>query len=220
MTDATDGTDAGATAGADTGGAPFGGRLGWGHRPALVVVDVCRAYVEPASPLYGEAFVASLVPIRRLVDAARGAGVPVAFTRVEYEPGGADGGVFYRKVPALACFDRGSALGDWVDGGPAPAPGEVVATKQYASAFFGTSLASTLHTWGADTVVVCGWSTSGCVRATALDACQHGFAPMVVEPAVADREPEYHLRNLADLHAKYADVVPLDDALAHLRPPP
>jgi nicotinamidase-related amidase len=201
------------------GDAPFGGPLGWGDRPALVVVDVCRAYVEPGSPLYGDAFVTALGPIRRLVHTARSAGVPVVFTRVEYEPGGADGGVFYRKVPALACFDRGNALGDWVDGGPAPAPGEVVVTKQYASAFFGTSLASTLHSAGADTVVVCGYSTSGCIRATALDACQHGFAPMVVEPAVADREPEYHRRNLADLHAKYADVVTLDDAIAHLAPP-
>jgi maleamate amidohydrolase len=201
-------------------GVPFGGLLGWGDRPAVVVVDVCRAYVEPTSPLYGDAFVTALDPIRRLVDAARGAGVPLVFTRVEYEPGGADGGVFYRKVPALACFDRGNALGDWVDGGPAPGPGEVVVTKQYASAFFGTSLASTLRTWAVDTVVVCGWSTSGCVRATALDACQHGFVPLVVEQAVADRELEYHRRNLADLHAKYADVVPLDDALAQLARPP
>lgn len=204
------------------GDAPFGGLLGWGDRPALVVVDVCRAYVEPDSPLHSDAFVAALGPIRQLVTTARasGGGVPVVFTRVEYEPGGADGGVFYRKVPALACFDRGNPLADWVDDGPAPGEGEVVVTKQYASAFFGTSLASTLHSAGVDTVVVCGYSTSGCVRATALDACQHGFAPMVVEPAVADREPEYQHRNLADLHAKYADVVPLDDALAHLRPPP
>lgn len=194
--------------------AGFGGTVGWGRRPAVVVVDVCRAYVDPASPLYAgvEDAVASA---GRLVAAARGAGVPVVFTRVEYEPGGADGGWFYVKVPSLACFDRGNPLGDFLDD-PAPVPGDTVVTKQYASAFFGTSLASTLRARGVDTVVLCGLSTSGCVRATAVDALQHGFRPIVVADACGDRAEGPHRASLFDLAGKYADVVDEATAIARL----
>jgi nicotinamidase-related amidase len=136
-------------------------------------------------------------------------------TRVEYEPGGTDGGVFYRKVRARACFDRGNPLAEFGEG-LAPVPGEVVVTKQYASAFFGTSLASTLTARGVDTLIVTGVSTSGCMRATALDACQHGFIPIVVRDAVGDRDPEVHNSNLFDLDAKYADVVSEVDVMEYL----
>ena len=198
----------------DYAAAGFRGRLGWGERPALVVVDVCMAYLDPSSPLYAgvEDAVASCA---RLVDAARAGGTPVIFTRVEYEPGGADGGLFYRKVPALASFDRGNALAEWPPA-PRPLPGEVVVTKQYASAFFGTSLAPTLHASGVDTAVVCGLSTSGCVRASALDALQHGFRPMVVGEACGDRADGPHDAALFDLESKYADVVSESDAIDHL----
>lgn len=203
---------------ADYERAGFRGRLGWGERPALVVIDVCRAYVDPDSPLYAgvEDAVASA---GRLVEAARAGGMPVVFTRVEFEPGGADGGLFYRKVPALASFDRGSALGEFPVH-PRPRAGEVVVTKQYASAFFGTTLASTLHGWGVDTVVLCGLSTSGCVRASGVDAVQHGFRPMVVAEACGDRAAGPHEAALFDLDAKYADVVTEADAVAHLHPHP
>jgi maleamate amidohydrolase len=199
---------------ADYEAAGFRGRLGWGDRPALVVVDVCRAYLDADSPLYAgvEDAVASAA---RLVDAARVGGVPIVFTRVEYEPGGADGGFFYRKVAALACFDRGNPLADWPEA-PRPRAGEVVVTKQYASAFFGTSLASTLQAAGVDTTVICGLSTSGCVRASALDALQHGFRPMVVAEACGDRAAGPHDAALFDLEAKYADVVDEAEAVAHL----
>lgn len=199
---------------ADYAAAGFRGRLGWGERPAVVVIDVCRAYTDPDSPLYAgvEDAVAAAA---ELVDGARAAGVDVVFTRVEYEPGGADGGMFFRKVPALCCFERGNPLADWVDD-PRPRDGEVVVTKQYASAFFGTNLASTLHAAGVDTVVLCGLSTSGCVRASGVDAVQHGFRPIVVAEACGDRAEEPHRANLFDLDAKYADVVTLADALAHL----
>jgi maleamate amidohydrolase len=209
---------AGADLSADYARAGFGGRLSWGTSPAVVVVDICRAYLEPTSPLYAgvEEAVASA---SRLVDAAREAGVPVVFTRVEYEPGGADGGRFYQKVPALACFDRGNPLAEFVES-PRPRPGEVVVTKQYASAFFATSLAPTLRTLGIDTVVVCGLSTSGCVRATALDALQHGFVPIVVADACGDRDPRPHEANLFDLRAKYAEVVTEADAIDALSPNP
>lgn len=192
----------------------FGSRLGWGEHPALVVVDPARAYLEPDSPLYaGDSAATAMAGCRRLVDAAHAAGVPVYFTRVEFVPGGADGGVFFRKVPSLRCFEAGNPLGDFPAEGPAPAPGDAVITKQYASAFFGTSLASALRAQGIDTVVVGGLSTSGCVRATALDACQHGFIPLVVADACGDRHEPTHRQALFDLDAKYADVVTLDDVL-------
>ena len=195
--------------------AGFGGSLGWGERPAVIVIDVCRAYLDPDSPLYAgvEDAVASA---GRVVAAARSGGVPVIFTRVEYEPGGADGGTFYRKVPALACLDRGNPLGDWVED-PRPRPGELVVTKQYASAFFGTSLASTLHARGIDTVAICGLSTSGCVRATGVDAVQLGFRPMIVAEACGDRARGPHESSLFDLGAKYADVVTERETVRQLR---
>lgn len=199
---------------ADYERAGFRARLGWGERPALVVIDVSRAYLDPDSPLHAgvEDAVGSC---GRLVDAARAGGAPVVFTRVEYEPGGADGGLFYRKVPALASFDRGNPLGEFPEQ-LRPRAGEVVVTKQYASAFFGTTLAPTLRAWGVDTVVLCGLSTSGCVRASGVDAVQHGFRPMVVAEACGDRAPGPHEAALFDLDAKYADVVTEADALAHL----
>ena len=137
--------------------------------------------------------------------------MPLLFTNVEYQGGGADGGLFYRKVPALAAFLKGSPLGAFP---PTlqPAEGELVVTKQYASAFYGTSLASTLRAMGIDTLLITGFSTSGCVRASALDALQNGFAPFVVADACADRHPGPHEANLFDLQAKYAEVI--DEAAA------
>ena len=190
---------------ADYARAGFGGHLPFGKRPALLVVDVCRAYLDRDSPLYAgvENALASNV---RLVEAARNIGVPVVFTRVRYSAAGADGGLFYRKVPALAAYLDDNPLGDFPDGF-GPDPGDVVVTKQYASAFFGTSLAATLTAMRIDTLAITGFSTSGCVRATALDALQHGFVPYVVRDACGDRAAEPHEANLFDLQAKYAEVV-------------
>lgn len=189
----------------DYAAAGFDGRLEFGKRPALLVVDVCMAYLDPASPLYAgvEDALASNI---RLVDAARTAGVPVIFTRVLYSANGADGGLFYRKVPALKAYLPGNPLGDF-PAGFGPRGDEVLVTKQYASAFFGTSLAATLTAMRIDTVAITGFSTSGCVRATALDALQHGFIPYVVRDACGDRAPGPHESSLFDLQAKYAEVV-------------
>jgi maleamate amidohydrolase len=183
----------------------FGGHLVPGRKIALLIVDVVTAYLDPNSPLYANAD-AALASNERLLEAARAAGAPVIFTNVEYQAGGADGGYFYRKVPALHVFDKGSIFGAF----PVtlqPGPKEIVVTKQYASAFFGTSLASTLRSLDVDTLVITGFSTSGCVRASALDALQHGFIPFVVADACADRHPAPHEASLFDLQAKYAEVI-------------
>lgn len=184
----------------------FDGALGFGKRPALLIVDVVVAYLTPGSPLYDPAFQAALESNERLVAAARAAGMPVIFTNVVYQPGGADGGLFYAKVPALKAFQRGSAMGAFPDT-LQPAEADTIVSKQYASAFFGTSLASTLSAQRIDTLLITGFSTSGCVRATALDALQHGFVPFVVADACGDRHPAPHQANLFDLQAKYAEVV-------------
>jgi maleamate amidohydrolase len=191
---------------ADYQRAGFGATLPFGRRPAVVVVDVVQAYVVADSSLYAQGFVDALAPNRRIVAAARAAAVPVIFTRVCYDAAGRDGGLFFRKVPALRAFVPGSALGAFVPG-LEPLADETVVTKQYASAFFGTSLASTLHAAGIDTVVITGFSTSGCVRATALDALQSGFAPYVVREACGERDARPQESNLFDLQAKYAEVV-------------
>ncbi len=195
--------------------AGFGATLPFGERPALLVVDVVRAYVDPTSPLYAAGFVEALAPNRRLVAAARASGVPVIFTRVAYDARGRDGGLFFRKVPALRSFLPGSPLGEFVEG-LAPLADETVVTKQYASAFFGTSLASTLQASGIDTLLITGFSTSGCVRASTLDALQHGFAPFVVREACGERDARPHEANLFDLQAKYAEVIDEARALAEL----
>ncbi|TRW14433.1 isochorismatase family protein [Glacieibacterium frigidum] len=190
----------------------FDGHLQPGKRPALLIVDVVMAYLDPASPLYA-GVEAALASNERLLAAARGAGIPVVFTNVVYAPGGVDGGLFYRKVPALKAFVRGSPMGAFPPS-LQPLPSEIVVSKQYASAFFGSSLASTLTALGVDTLFITGFSTSGCVRATALDALQHGFVPMVVADACGDRHATPHDANLFDLQAKYAEVIDEAAALA------
>jgi maleamate amidohydrolase len=194
----------------------FGKTLEPGRRPALLVIDFVRAYLVPGSPLYA-GVEAAHDACRELLGATRAAGIPVLHTNVQYQPGGRNGGVFYRKVPALACFEAGAHpdLAAFAEG-LEPVAGETVITKQYASAFFGTSLASTLTALGVDTVLIAGVSTSGCVRATAVDACQHGFLPLVVREAVGDRHEAPHTANLFDLQAKYAEVVSLDRAREYL----
>lgn len=149
---------------------------------------------------------------------ARQADIPVIHTNVVYQPGGRDGGVFFKKIPTLKCFEAGRhpELAAFAEG-LEPVAGETVISKQYASAFFGTSLASTLTALGVDTVLIAGLSTSGCVRASAVDCCQHGFIPVVVREAVGDRAAGPHEANLFDLQAKYAEVAALSDVVAYLQ---
>ena len=199
--------------GDDFASAGLDGTLVPGERPAVLIVDPARAYVDPESPLYAGVE----EPVRRmreLAGEARRLGIPVLITRVLHEfPG--DGGLFARKVPASSAFRAGNPMGDWIDG-LEPTATDVVVTKQYPSAFFGTSLAAALTARGVDTVVIAGLSTSGCIRATTLDALQHGFVPLVVREAVGDRNAEIHESNLRDIDAKAGDVIALADALDYL----
>lgn len=198
-------------AAADYRAAGFSGELTPGRAAALLVVDPAEAYVNPECPLY--AGVESAVErIRELMAAARRAGVPVIVTRVSHDPTMRDGGVFARKVLALKWFARDSPFGDYIDG-LAPQRGDLEIVKQYPSAFAGTSLAATLTGLGVDTVVITGFSTSGCIRATATDAMQSGFIPFVVADAVGDRLPGPHKANLFDIQAKIGEVVSAATAL-------
>lgn len=193
----------------------FDGSLGFGKSPALILVDFVEAYFDKDSPLYANVD-AELESALRIRDAAREAGIPVFYTNVVYQAGGTDGGVFYRKVPALEAFVAGNPLGRWPDG-LEPAAGETVITKQYPSAFFGTSLAATLTANGIDTLIITGLTTSGCIRATCIDAVSNGFIPVVVSDACGDRHEAPHDANLFDMNAKYADVVDESTVIEHLK---
>lgn len=199
----------------DYAAAGFGGGVGWGSKPALLIVDMCGAYLQPGSPLFLESGGAVRDAIRPLAAAARTAGAPVIFTRVEYAHP-ADGGLFRRKIPALAAFDSGNPLANF-DPALTPEQGDMVLTKQFPSAFFGTPLAGLLTAQGIDTLLITGVSTSGCIRATAVDALCHGFRPIVVTDCVGDRTPSIQAANLLDLEAKTADLVDSSSAIARLR---
>ena len=198
----------------DYAAAGFGGRLLPGKSPALILIDFARAYFDEDCGLYAGVETERAVAAR-LADAARAAGVPVVFTRVEYASP-EDGGQFYRKVPALAAFDSGNPMGDFTPE-LAPYVGDIVVTKHYPSAFFGTDLAAQLHALGVDTLLIAGLSTSGCVRATALDALCHGFVPLVVEDACGDRDRHVHDANIFDLKSKYAEIVTSDASTVYLQ---
>jgi len=192
----------------------FDGSLGFGEAPALILVDFVEAYFDKESPLYASVDDA-LSSALRIRDQARAANIPVIYSKVVYQDGGADGGVFYRKVPALEVFVAGNPLGAW-PAGLEPADDELVITKQYPSAFFGTLLAATLTASDIDTLIITGLTTSGCIRATCVDAMSYGFAPMVVADACGDRHDAPHDANLFDMNAKYADVVDEAAVMAYL----
>jgi maleamate amidohydrolase len=202
---------------ADYASAGFGRALEWGSAPAVLVVDMVVAYFRPGAELYMGSR-DCLDSAARVVAAARDGGVPVIYTRVGYGPDGVDGGLFFRKVGALRHFVAGAGndLGEIMPE-IAPRPEDLVIVKQYASAFFGTPLAATLTARGIDTLVICGVSTSGCVRATAVDAISSGYVPIVVRQAVGDRDPRPHEANLFDLQAKYAEVCDEPEVVAKLR---
>jgi maleamate amidohydrolase len=189
----------------DYAAAGFGSPLPWGPRPALVVVDAVQAYVDPACPLYAGAMAeAAGLRMPELVEAARASGVPVFFTHMDLDEDGSNAGHFFTKA-VLTPFLPGNPAGAPLEG-LEPLAGETRVAKQYPSAFFGTTLDAGLRAAAIDTVVLIGFSTSGCVRASALDALQHGYVPIVVTDAVADRNQGIHDANLFDIGQKMAEL--------------
>lgn len=193
----------------------FGQALGLGRRCGLVLVDFVNAFVDEAL-LGGPDVAAAARAAVPLLQVFRMRGLPVAHSRVVFAEDGSDHNVFSLKVPALKALTE-QAPASQIVAGLAPVPGERVLRKTSASAFFATGLADWLHQRGVDTVVVAGCTTSGCIRASVVDAMQHGFRPIVIEDCVGDRAPEPHRANLFDMGQKYADVMTRDDFLACLQ---
>jgi len=195
--------------------AAYGQKAGFGAKPALILVDFVEGYFDPDCDLYADVDEA-LASALRVRAAAHKASIPVVLTNVVYHPSAIDGGRFFEKAKPLRYFLRGSPMGAWPEG-LEPQSSELIISKQYPSAFFGTSLASTLTSLGVDHVILTGLTTSGCIRATCVDAMSHGFITTIVRDAVGDRHDSPHEANLFDMEAKYADVVSEAEIVAHLQ---
>lgn len=194
----------------------FGRRIGFGGRPALIVIDLQRGFCDPTMPL-GSPLDREIEWTRSILDQARYTDVAVLYTVTSFDQGDlSDAGVWARKQAAVGSLMSGTPAVE-IDPRIAPLPNEHVIHKKYASAFFGTDLASRLTSARVDTLLITGCTTSGCVRASAVDAVQLGFRPMVIREAVGDRSPAAHSQSLLDLDLKYADVVSAVDALEYLR---
>ncbi|MCC5793499.1 MAG: isochorismatase family protein [Chromatiales bacterium] len=191
-------------------------RLGFGRKSAIVVIDLCKAYTTEGAPLFAPGVVKCVKEVPEVLDLARSKKVPVIHTQVRYNPVNfEDGGIWIKKAPVLKDLVEGNALAEFCDE-VKPGPGETVITKQYASCFFGTSLAATLTAQGVDTLIILGCTTSGCIRASAVDAVQHGFRPVVVRECVGDRHDGPHEANLFDINAKYGDVISKAEVIEYL----
>ena len=191
----------------------FSERLGFGERPAVLVIDMCRGITEP-----GKMFIDMddhIPHINAINAAARRVGAPVIFTTVAYHKDLSDSGTFGQKIPLLQNLLYGSE-GVEIDPRLPVTDADHLLVKKFPSAFYGTNLQSQLTSLGIDTTIIVGNSTSGCVRASAIDAISGGFRPVVVSDCVADRAPLSHQINLFDMDSKYADVVPSDDVLSYL----
>jgi maleamate amidohydrolase len=194
--------------------ARLGQSLTFGERPAVLVVDFSRGFTDPECAL-GADMTGEVEATRRVIDAAREVEAPVIFTTIGFEANLRDGSLWIEKAPALADLQLG---GKWVelDERLGKSPEDTVILKKGASAFFGTNLASILTRERVDTVVLCGATTSGCIRATAVDLLQYGYPALVPRECVGDRAEAPHEANLFDIQAKYADVVSVEEALAYL----
>jgi nicotinamidase-related amidase len=192
----------------------FGAEVGMGEQPALLVVDLIEAFTDPEAAL-GSNVDTVLEQTGRLLAAFREYDLPRYFTTVAFEESYGDAGHWIEKVPALRELERGTEVVE-VDDQVAPVGDERVILKKYASAFFGTDLETELTTHRVDTLVITGVTTSGCIRATAVDSLQHGYRTIVPADAVGDRAEAPHRANLFDIDAKYGDVVETDDLLGRL----
>lgn len=192
-------------------------RVGFGDTPALIVIDFMKGYTTEGSPLFAPGVVTAVRESVDLLGAARAAKIPVFHTIVRYNPiTFAEGGVWIRKAPVLKCLIEGNPYAQTCDE-VLPAPDETVITKHYASVFYGTTLAAMLTVKRVDTAILIGCSTSGCIRASAVDAVQHGFRTMVARDCVGDRHPDVHEANLFDINSKYGDVVMKAEVIDYLK---
>ena len=192
----------------------IGARVGFGDNPAVLIIDFIVGFTDPSSPLSAP-LDKELESTLQLLAMARSKKVPIAFTTVSYSDHSREADLFIRKVPSLKTLKSGSR---WVELDPRlqRASDEVLLTKKFASCFFGTHLASYLTSLRVDTLIVAGCTTSGCVRATVVDALQNGFRTIVPMECVGDRASQPHIANLLDMDAKYADVVTLNESLKYL----
>lgn len=190
------------------------GRVGFGKRPALIVIDLIRAFTDLRSPLASN-MDNQIEAVNRLLEIARPRQVPIIFSTVAYDANFQEAGIWIRKIPSMDRLVEGT---EWieVDERLHRRPNEMILVKKYASCFFGTDLASRLINRGIDTLLVTGCTTSGCVRATAVDSCSYGLHTIVVQEAIGDRAELPHFANLFDIDAKYGDVVSLEEVLVYL----
>lgn len=193
----------------------FDGRLGFGQKAAVLVIDFINAYTTPSSPLYAPPVCDAVKNTVEVLETARAHNVPVLYTRVLYNKNGLDGGLFVQKVPVLRRMVAGEPLAEIVPE-LTPHDDDTIIVKQYASAFFGTSLNATLTTLGVDTIILTGCSTSGCIRATSIDGMQYGLRVIVPRECVGDRHESPHESNLFDINSKYGDVVSRNEVLHYL----
>jgi nicotinamidase-related amidase len=194
----------------------IGERVGFGSRPALVVVDLQNGFTDPESPS-GWKLDEVVAATARLLTAARAVRLPIAFTAVRFHPSLRDGATWLRKMPGMGNLVDGSSWGE-IDSRVAPLEDEPVWAKRAPSAFFGTPLHAFLVSEMVDTLMVAGCVTSGCVRATVVDAVSHGYRPIIPLEAVGDRSAGVHQAALFDMDSKYGDVEGLDSVISHLSP--
>jgi nicotinamidase-related amidase len=196
----------------------FQDRFGFGRSPALVVVDFAYGWTDDAYAGGSRRLDTPVEATRRLLEAARAGALPVVYTTSPWRPDGGD-------PPFKSAADRSPGFRAWderacrIDARVAPHPGDLVLEKESASAFFGTHLAAYLLGHGGDTLLICGCSTSACIRATATDAKGDRFRPIVVRECVGDRSAVAHEWTLFDIQARFADVVPLEEVLAYASDP-
>lgn len=193
----------------------FGATMGFGRKPAIMVIDLLYAFTDPASDL-GSDLTAVIDQTNLILDAAHAGKHAVIFTTVVYEDDNLrDAGLWALKQRGCKDLRPGSRAIE-IDERLHRAHTDILLLKKGASCFFGTNLVPLLLSAQVDTVILTGCSTSGCVRATAVDACQYGFRPMVVRQAVGDRSQSAHEQSLFDLHSRYGDVVEVEDVVANL----
>ncbi|MEH7125836.1 isochorismatase family protein [Bacillus sp. JJ1503] len=194
----------------------FGENISFGKRPAVLVVDFINGFTDPECKL-GSNLDNEINRTKKLLDEARAHEIPVIFTTVVYEPHYQDGGYFIDKVPALKCLLHGS---EWIkvdERLERRDETEPLIQKKYASSFFGTSLSSILSYKQIDTLIIVGCTTSGCIRATVVDALQHGYRSIVPEECVGDRSQEAHRANLYDIQTKYGEVISVNEVCEYIK---